>query len=121
MMANKAIPCYMAGCQFSTPETTDAVGAVMLGHHMSMAHPPVAATAPAAAAAGAARPERTSIPKPTRPVMKEDANDQDWMSFKYEWNQYKLASGITDVGQVRNELQFCCEPALTLLLMFRFI
>ena len=92
MMVNVAIPCYVAGCQFSTPEVTDAVGAVMLGHHLSMAHPPVVAAAPAAAAA------RTSIPKPTRPVMKEDASDQDWTNFQYEWNQYKSASGITDIG-----------------------
>ena len=109
------ITCSFPGCCWETADRGEAFATVLaaeLNNHTAGAH--VAAAAPAAAPAGAARPEhtRTSVPKPARPVMKEDANDQDWMCFKYEWGQYKSAAGLTDAGQIRNELQFCCESSL---------
>ena len=34
-----AIQCHIASCMFATPDVDGAVAAVMVGHHLSSAHP----------------------------------------------------------------------------------
>ena len=42
-----AVDCYIEGCEYTTPEVSDAAGAVMLAHHLSTTHPaPATAKAP---------------------------------------------------------------------------
>ena len=41
------VGCYIDNCAYTIPTVSDAAGAVMLGHHLSMAHPvPATAKAP---------------------------------------------------------------------------
>ena len=101
------ITCPVPGCGYATSDREAALAnclAAELNGHTAGVH--------TAAAPGAARPDRTSIKRPDRPVMKEDASDQDWKNFSFEWENYKTVSGITDVNTIRTELQYCCNLGL---------
>ena len=91
-----AIQCYITGCNFSTPDVDSAVAAVMLGHHLSSAHP---APAPTKA--------------PTIPQTKVTVSiyEGEWDSFTREWAVYKGTVAIT-TARIPVYLLACCSAEL---------
>ena len=106
------IECPVEGCEWSTANRVAAtLGAVLtaeLNAHTAGAH----TVAAAAVAPGPARPGNSSIKRPDRPIMKEDASDQDWATFSFKWGRYKRATSITENDTVRSELLYCCDTGL---------
>ena len=99
------VRCPEANCGFATADVGDAVGAVLLTHHLNGAH--------RGNAAGAAAAQAGNVKKPDRPAMKEDANDQEWVTFEFEWDRYKKAAGIAaDNDKIRSELLYSCDSTL---------
>ena len=91
-----AIQCHIAGCLFTTPDVDGAVAAVMLGHHLSSAHPvPVGKKAPV-------------IPPPK--VTGNIYGDQ-WDCFTREWTVYKDTVAIMP-DKLPVYLMACCDPDL---------
>ena len=88
-----AIPCYINGCSFKTPDALDsAVAAVVLSHHLSSSHPtPAPKKAPA-----------ISPPKLTGGVYEDQ-----WDAFVREWDVYKGT-----VTFRRQSCLFTCLPAV---------
>ena len=69
-----AIPCHIPDCNFSTPDVDNPVAAVMLGHHLSFAHP---------------APAPSKAPKIPQPKVTENIYEDQWDSFTREWAVYK--------------------------------
>ena len=90
---------------YATPDVGDAVAAVLLTDHFRTAH--------GGNAAGAAAAQAGNVKKPDRPAMKEEATDQEWVTFEFEWDQYKKAAGIAaDNDKIRSELLYSCDSTL---------
>ena len=91
-----AIPCHIEGCTFTTPDVDNAVAAVMLGHHLSSAHPaPVGMKAP-------------TIPPPT---ISGNVYEDQWDCFTREWAVYKGTVAIT-ADKLPVYLLACCSAEL---------
>ena len=91
-----AIQYYIADCHFSTRDVDSAVAAVMLGHHLSSAHP---APAPTKAAA---------IPQPK---VSASIYEDEWDCFIREWVTYKGTVAIT-TEKLSVYLLACCSSDL---------
>ena len=90
---------------YATPDVGDAVAAVLLTDHFRTAH--------GGNAAGAAAAQAGNVKKPDRPAMKEEATDQEWVTFEFEWDRYKKAAGIAaDNDKIRSELLYSCDSTL---------
>ena len=63
------VNCPEAGCEYATANVGDAVGAVLLTHHLNMAH--------GGNVAGGAAAWGGNVKKPDRTAMKEDSSDQE--------------------------------------------
>ena len=90
------IPCYITNCEFSTPYVDSTVAAVILGHHLSSAHP--------------APPSRKA---PTIPQPKVTGNiyEDQWDCFTREWAVYKGTVAITN-DKLPVYLLACCSADL---------
>ena len=90
------IQCYITNCDFSTPDVDSAVAAVMLGHHLSSAHPtPAPAKAP-------------TIPQPK---VTGNIYEDQWDCFTREWAVYKGTVAIA-VDKLPVYLLSCCSADL---------
>ena len=92
-----AIPCYIDGCSFKTPDALDsAVAAVVLSHHLSSEHPtPAPKKAPA-------------IPPPK---LTGGVYEDQWDAFVREWDVYKGTVTIS-TSELPVHLLACCNPDL---------
>ena len=91
-----AINCYLPGCTFATPDVDSAVAAVMLGHHLSSAHP---------------APAQRKIPTIPQPKLGPGIYKDQWNSFTREWEVYKETVSIP-LEKILVYLLACCEPDL---------
>ena len=91
-----AIQCYITGCNFSTPDVDSAVAAVMLGHHLSSAHP---------------APAPTKAPTIPQPKVTGSIYEDEWDSFTREWAVYKGTVAIT-TARIPVYLLACCSAEL---------
>ena len=90
------IQCHITECPFATPDVDPAVAAVMLGHHLTSAHPaPVQRKAP-------------TIPQPK---VTGNIYEDQWDSFAREWAVYKETVSITD-DKLPVYLLSCCSSDL---------
>ena len=90
------IKCYITNCDFSTPDVDSAVGAVILGHHLSSAHP---------------NPAPTKVPTIPQPKVSGTIYEDEWDSFTREWAVYKGTVSIaTEMLPVY--LLACCSSDL---------
>ena len=101
------ITCPVPACGWQTADRDAATLGAVLASELN-AHTAGVHVAPAAQAAEA----RPNLPRPVRPTMKDDADDEKWSGFLYSWGQYKLSAGLRDENKIRNELQYCCEEDL---------
>ena len=98
------LDCYVEGCPFRTPDTTDANGAVIMGHHLSSAHRPVPE-------AGAGGQDRSKL-RLEKPKLCGGATSEDWSHFERDWATYKDICRVTDESQAKKVLFECCEQGL---------
>ena len=91
-----AIQCYITDCQFSTPDVDSAVAAVMLGHHLSSAHP---------------APAPTKAPAIPQPKVSGTIYEDEWDCFTREWTVYKGTVAIT-TERLPVYLLACCSSEL---------
>ena len=89
------VQCHITGCEFKTPDVSDAVGAVMLGHHLSTSHAPAPKKVPA-------------IPQPK---VTGNIYEDQWDCFEREWGVYKETVEIA-ANKVPVYLLACCSPEL---------
>ena len=91
-----AIHCHILNCTFSTPDVDNAVAAVMLGHHLTSAHP-----APA--------PRKT--PVIPQPKVTGNIYEDQWDCFAREWAVYKETVSIA-ADKLPVYLLACCSQEL---------
>ena len=53
---------------------------------------------------GASKPEKAK-----RPELATEMSDEDWVYFKFRWNEYKKATGITDDDIITQLMECCCD------------
>ena len=90
------IQCYITGCDFSTPDVDSAVAAVMLGHHLTSAHP---------------APAPTKAPVIPQPRVTGSIYEDAWDCFIREWDVYKGTVAIT-AAKLPVYLLACCSAEL---------
>ena len=71
------VQCHVEACVFATPDASDAVGAVMLSHHLSTAH---AATVTTAA---------QKAPKINPPKITLGLFEKNWQSIISSWEDFQ--------------------------------
>ena len=91
-----AIQCHIPNCTFATPDVDNAVAAVMLGHHLTSAHP-----APA--------PRKT--PVIPQPKLTGNIYEDQWDCFAREWAVYKETVSIA-ADKLPVYLLACCSQEL---------
>jgi hypothetical protein len=90
------ILCHLPACTFATPDVDSAVAAVMLGHHLSSAHP---------------APAQRKAPTIPQPKVAANIYEDQWDSFTREWAVYKETVSMP-AGKIPVYLLSCCSQDL---------
>ena len=86
---------------------SEAVAIAMLTSHNNIHQ------GPAPASRGSAK---QKVPKINRPELKQDINDEEWLTFESEWKRFKRCTEMAN-EDIADQLIECCEKSLTRLLL----
>ena len=59
---------------------------------------------------------RTIVKKPDRPIIEQEATDNDWAMFTDQWARYKDMTNLCNFADIRNELRSTCSGDVNKLL-----
>ena len=99
------IPCQYPGCEFKANNASEAIAIAMFNSHL-LSHQGRQANEPPA----------QKLPPIQRPEIRQDINDEDWVTFLAEWEHFKRCTSISE-DRVADHLYMCCERTLARLLI----
>ena len=98
------IPCQLTGCEYVTPEASEAVALAMYDvhqkNHMPSANLQTTSTN---------QTDRTE--KVKKPPITKGSTPEDWSYFECRWKEYKELTNIKENNLVVNLME-CCEEEL---------
>ena len=101
------IPCQYPNCSFVADNASEAIAIVMLNSHL-LSHQVTSQQQEC--------PVKQKLPPITRPTVKQDIDEEEWVTFVEEWNRFKRCTTIPQ-GSVADQLFQCCERSLGRLLI----
>jgi hypothetical protein len=106
-------PLKCCACDYVTPDDVVAIDNMLqlMGFHTTQMHTQTPAPAPAPAIGPPRDPAITKIDRRSRPVVSIDMSEHDWRFFVSEWEDYKVATGVTGTSLV-TELWSCMNDEL---------
>ena len=99
------IPCQYPGCEFKANNASEAIAIATFNSHL-LSHQGRQANEPPA----------QKLPPIQRPEIRQDINDEDWVTFLAEWEHFKRCTSISE-DRVADHLYMCCERTLARLLI----
>ena len=103
------IPCQYPQCTFVAKNDSEAIAIVMFNSHL-ISHQ---AQSPASHHDISAK---QKLPPIVRPVVKQDIDDEEWVTFVEEWTRFKRCTSMSEESTA-DQLFQCCERALGRLLI----
>ena len=101
------IPCQYPNCSFVADNASEAIAIVMFNSHL-LSHQVTSQQQDC--------PVKQKLPPITRPTVKQDIDEEEWVTFVEEWNRFKRCTTIPQ-GSVADQLFQCCERSLGRLLI----
>ena len=101
------LPCVVTGCNFETPDVSDAAAIAYLQIH-GYEHAPAPAPAPATPAP--ATPSAQRLPRFERPKISLGSSEEVWIGFKTRWEMFKRGTTITAADAAYHLFQCCDDP-----------
>ena len=108
------IACQAQGCTFNTAQQVDEGAAVsdqlmLLRIHTDVVHPPSGrgVDGQGVRQGGGGKPNKIVTPK-----LEMGIGPDEFSFWKEKWDTYKRSSGITDLGDIRDQLTSCCSDEI---------